>query len=390
MRQPRKSFAGHGLTRRQFLTTAGLAVVSLGASPLLQGCRPSPTPTPVQPTGTPAPKIGGAIQYLSWEGYDLRGCMEPWEKDHAVTMESSYIGDHPEIPAKLAAAPAGQYDLITYYHGYWKLYRDELKIISPLDKDRLPNFEDLYPFFKGNHWVDASGTIWGVPFTFGVLGGNYNADKMKAPESWRDLLKPEFKDRFAIVDDNNAGILTGGKILGYGDKLPNLTKDELNKIMELWLEFKANARTIAIYGDLTDLFVSGEIVASIPGWAAVNTWAQARGTNVQMYVPQEGASSFIDAFAVPQGCDNRDTVLAWINESLGPEMQACQAKALAAGVVNPKAVPLTEASVAAMYDYKNLEKIFEIAPVFDMAPRESTEYAIYDDWVAAWEELKAA
>ncbi len=379
------------LTRRDFLRAAGLTVVSAGASPLLSACAPRPTPTPAAPTATPVPEIGGAIQFLSWEGYDLRGCMEPWEEAHGVTMESTYIGDHPEIPAKLAAAPAGLYDLITYYHGYWELYRDELKIITPLEREKLPTFDDLYPMFKeGHRWVDEEGTIWAVPFTFGVLGGNYNADEIDAPESWRDLLKPEFKDRFAIVDDNNAVVLTGGQILGYGDKIPYLTKEELDEIMELWLEFKANARTIAIYGDLTDLFVAGEIVACIPGWAAVNVWSQERDVNVQMYIPKEGASAFIDAFAIPPGSDNRETVLAWINESIGPEMQACQASALAAGVVNPKAVPLTEPSIAAMYDYERLDEIFEIAPVFDMPPRESDEYATYDDWVEAWEEVKAA
>ncbi len=399
MRQPSRR---SGFSRREFLTAAGLTVVSVGASPLLNGCRPSPTPIPptsapavspptaVPATAAPGAKIGGKIQFLSWEGYDLRGCMEPWEQANGVTMESTYIGDHPEIPAKLANAPAGLYDLITYYHGYWQLYREELKIITPLEKEKLPNFNDLYPFFKGHRWVDEEGKIWAVPFTFGVLGGNYNAGKIKPPESWLDLLKPEFKDRFAIVDDNNAGIITGGVILGYKDKVPNLSKEELGKIMDLWKQLKANARTIAVYGDLTDLFVSGEIVASIPGWAAVNTWAQARDCNVQMYIPKEGATSFIDAFAIPPDSDNRETVLAWINEAIGPEMQACQAKALAAGVVNPKAVPLTDPAIAAMYDYSKLDDLFKMAPVFDMGPRGTTEYATYDDWVAAWEEFKAS
>ena len=382
MARPR-TFSGRGLTRRDFIKTAGLTAIGFGASPLLQACgRATPVPT--------AAEIGGAIQFLSWEGYDLRGCMEGWEAAHGVTMESTYIGDHPEIPAKLAAAPAGLYDLITYYHGYWQLYREELEIITPLEREKLPNFSNLYPFFReGNRWVDDQGTIWAVPFTFGVLGGNYNADEIGAPTSWRDLLEPEFENRFAIVDDNNAGILTGAVILGLQDKLPNLTRDELNQILELWLEFKARARTIAIYGDLTNLFVSGEILASIPGWAAVNVWSKDRGVNVEMYVPEEGATSFIDAFAIPPDSDNRETVLAWINESIGPEMQACQAQALAAGVVNPAAVPLTEPTIAAMYDYEKLGEIFERAPIFDTPPRESDEFATYNDWVQMWEELKA-
>ena len=375
--------AGGGISRRDFLKGLGLATISIGASPALlsSACR-GPAP-PAED------EIGGTLQYLSWEGYDLRGCMEPWEEEHGVTMESTYIGDHPEIPAKLAVARAGLYDLITYYHGYWDLYRDELEIITPLEREKLPNFEALYPRFQGERWVDDEGTIWAVPFTFGVLGGNYNAAEIDPPGSWFDLLLPQFEDRFAIVDDNNAVVITGAMALGYGDKVPNLTPEELDEIMDFWRELRAKARTIAVYGDLTDLFAAGEIVATIPGWAAVNVWAGERDLNVGMYIPQEGATTFIDAYAIPPESDNRETALAWINESISPEVQACQAEALAAGVVTPDAVPLTDPEIAAMYDYDGLDELFEIAPVFDIGPRESDEYATYEDWIAAWEGVKA-
>ncbi|NIM94761.1 MAG: extracellular solute-binding protein [Anaerolineales bacterium] len=373
---------GSMYTRRDFLKVAGVTAVTIGAGPILSACQAEEA----------TPEIGGAIQYLSWEGYDLRGCMEQWEEPRGVVIESTYIGDHPEIPAKLATAPGGLYDLITYYHGYYELYRDDLEIVTALERDKLPNFEDLYPFFReGRWWVDEDGTIWSVPFTFGVLGGNYMADLIDPPTSWFDLLEPEFEDKFAIIDDGYAGIIIGGRMLGLGDKLPLITREELDQIIDMWLEFKEKARTIAIYGDEADLFVSGEIIATIPGWAAVNVWSQERGANVQMYIPKEGANTFIDAFAIPPDSDNRETVLAWINESIGPEVQACQASALAAGVVNPNAVPLTDPDIAAIYDYDNLDNIFEIAPVYDLPPLEPDgEHTTYDEWITAWEEFKAA
>ncbi len=390
------------LTRRRFLKGAGLTLAGLGMGSLLPGCKPAATPTPapeatptpVPPTPappTPAPEIGGPIQFLSWEGYDLRGCMEDWEEPLGITMESTYIGDHADIQAKLAIAEPGLYDLVTYYHGYSDLYAKELEIIQPLDREKIPNFEDLYDLFKTEHWwVDEDGTLWGTAFTWGAEGSNYNADEIDAPESWFDLLKPEFKGRIGIVDDLVGAFVMASHMLGYSEKFPNLTQEELDAVIEQLKEFKAQARAIApSYGDLTDMLVAGEIVATIPGWAAVNIWAQERGVNVQMSVPKEGSYTFIDAFAIPVGSDNVETVLAWINHSLSPEVQACQAKALAAGVVNPKAVPLLDPTTAALYPYDKLDELFALAPVYPLPPLESEEYTTYDDWIAAWEEFKA-
>src|SRR3990170_5448337 len=78
MARPR-AISGRGLTRREFIKATGLTAIGFGASPLLQACgRATAVPT--------AAEIGGAIQFLSWEGYDLRGCMEGWEAAHGVTM----------------------------------------------------------------------------------------------------------------------------------------------------------------------------------------------------------------------------------------------------------------------------------------------------------------
>lgn len=376
------------LTRRKFLKGAGLTVASLGFGSVLQACAPAATPTPVVPTPTPPPSIGGTLQFLGWEGYDLPEAMEEWREANGVVVEATYIGSNEDVPAKLAVATPGLYDLVTTNHGYRQLYT-ELGILTALEVETMPNYEDLYEFFRGEWWIQE-GQVWAVPFTWGSLGCNYNADEISPPASWRDLLDPSMKDRFAVGDDMNAVIPVGARILGWGDECPNLTLDQLTQVMDLLLEFKRNARAFASsYGDLTDMLVSGEIVATLPGWAAVNVWAQEGGVNVQHTMPSEGGVSFVDAYSIPPDCDNRETALAWINESITAEAQAIQARNLVAGVVNPEALPLTEASVVDLYPYDKLDELFENAPLYELAPSESEEYATLDDWVNAWEGFKA-
>jgi spermidine/putrescine transport system substrate-binding protein len=374
------------LSRRDFMKLTGIGLISIGLGPSLAGCSRQTPAAPISPT------VGGKLDFISWEGYDLPTCMDKWQSANMVTMSSSYIGDHSEIQAKLMSAQTVGYDLITYYQGYYDLYRDELKIIQPIDRSQLSNYNNLYELFRSqSFWLDAENQLWGVPFTWGAEGCNYNADKTDPPASWRDLLKPEFKDQVGMIDDMNGAVVIAGRILGYGDQLPNITREQLAEIKALLLEIKAQSRGIApSFGDLTDRLVSGEVIITFPGWAAVNIWAQERGVNVQHTIPAEGGFAFIDAFAIPASADNVATAIKWIDEAIGPEAQACQAAALAAGVVNPAAVPLLDEDTAALYDYAKIEDVFKLAPVYSLPPRESDQYATYEQWLSMWEEVKAA
>ena len=144
------------IDRRGFLKAAGLGIVSVGLGSSLAACG--------QATPEATAQVGGALQFLSWEGYDLPTCMAEWQAAHGVTMELTYIGDHSEIQAKLATATGVGYDLITYYQGYYDLYRDELQIIQSLDTSKLPNLASLYERFREQvFWKDAEGKVWGAP-----------------------------------------------------------------------------------------------------------------------------------------------------------------------------------------------------------------------------------
>jgi spermidine/putrescine transport system substrate-binding protein len=374
---------GH-LNRRSFLKMGGAGLAALTMSPFLKACS----------SGTASPtraEVGGSMDFLSWEGYDLPGCMDAWKAEKGVNLSPTYIGDHNEIQAKLSAAQSAGYDLTSYYQGFSELYIHDLKILQPIDRAQVPNLSKLYKIFQAREfWVDEENTLWGVPFTWGIEGCNYNADKTGPPASWHDLLKPEYKGLVGMVDELYGNVILGGRAIGLGDSLPNLSQAELSEIRKFLLTMKKQARGIApSFGDLTDMLVSGEITITFPGWAAVNVWAAERGANIQHTLPKEGGYTFIDAYAIPTNADNAVTAMAWMNHAISPEIQACQAVALSAGVVNPEAVPLLDSTVASMYDYNNIDNIFTMAPFYSMPPREKGEYATYDDWLSMWEDVKA-
>lgn len=376
-----KTSIAQQISRRVFLKTLGgaAALASINALPGMTSI-------------LQAAQVGGKIDFLSWEGYDLLNETKAWRKKNNVSIASTYIGSMEDTQAKLVGGASVGYDLITYNQGYIGMYR-RLGILTALNEASMPNYLDIMPMWRqeGSSWVQ-DGKIWGVPFTWGAYTLTYNADIFKTPpKSWFDLLDKKYRGRIGIIDDMLIAIPVAAALAGFKEKLPNLTAKELKKSMDMMKKFKVQARGIApSYGELTSMFVSKEIVAAIPCWGAVALWARDQGANIKNTLPGEGGFCFVDAYAVPPTVNNLETTLAFIDLSLSPEIQAAASKSLAGGIVNLKARPLLHESVKNLYDYDDLDSLFKKAPFTDLPPQESKTYTTYEDWVAAWEEFKVS
>jgi len=378
------------LTRRELLRRGSLLVATIGAGPAVIAARAHAK------TATPLHHVSGTINFYSWQGYDLLRETRAWRKKHGVKFKSTYINTHEDIQAKLTTGGGiGLFNLSTYYAGWGPIYED-LKILTPIDVSKVPNYQKSYPLFNRGplwrKWWHFEGEQWGIPFTWGTITLNYDAAKIKRPKRWTDLLKPQFKGKIAIMDDLLAAFSIGAKILGFANVDNLYTRKQLDQIMALYRRFKKNARVVApSYGDLADLFVAGEIVASIPGWAAVNNFAADKGKKtVKDVIPAEGSLSFVDSYFIPPKAKDVDTVLAFIDHTLTPRVQTAQAKSLSAGVVRPDAVPLLEPAVRKLYPYGKINEIFKKAPIFGIPVKPPKGFVDFAEVTEAWTAFKAA
>ncbi|MGH3729128.1 MAG: ABC transporter substrate-binding protein [Micromonosporaceae bacterium] len=331
--------------RRQFLRRAGGLVVAAGvASPLLGACTASTR------TGGRS-GVGGTIEFLSWEGYDLPKATKAWRTEHDVKFNSTYISTHDDIQAKLKSGARISYDITTYYQGFYDLYR-RLEILGEIDESKIPNLKLLDPYFQDSpvakqFWT-VDGKRWGVPFTWGTTTCDYRPDKTDPPESWLDLLKSKYKGKVGWSADATGAFTLAGCILGFD--IPDYTKKEFKEAAALLRKFRDQTNGMASsFGDLTNQFVSGDVIVDFAGWAALGAFAKPKGVTIESVVPKEGSYSFCDALAIPSTVDNPDTAHAWINEALRPEVQAKSAESLSAGVVVSDAAELVPKATQAIY-----------------------------------------
>lgn len=370
--------AAEGYSRRSVLRTAAAGAAAGFAAPFM-------------PMRGARAEIGGELQIMAWEGFQLDAEGKEWREKHGVTVDVAAIGNQDDVQAKYVAGNPPPIDLAEYNQGYDKLYIEDLKIISPLDESKIPNYnaQDIFPgFYKQPTWY-KEGKLWGVPWTWGLNSLIYNPAAMAAPTSYTDLLKPELKGKIALVDDTLATWPAAVRLAGLIDKFPNLTKEEMQKVFDNLKAYRDHARVIALtYGDLISLMVSGEVVALFCGWSGIPVETGKQGVVTQYALPTEGAVMWCDAWFTPISVDNSDTAHDFINLAVDPAVQAQTAKAVTAGAVNRKALEHMDDATKALFDYSNLDAVFKAAPLYGIPPRESDSYATYSDWVDAWNEFK--
>lgn len=337
-------------------------------------------------------EIGGELQIMAWEGFDLTTQLADWRKAHGVTQTVAAIGNQDDVQAKFIAGNPPPIDLAEYNQGYNKLYGDDLKIIRPLDEALLPNYnaEAIFPgFYRGKSWY-WNGKLYGVPWTWGLNSLVYNTSKMAKPTSYSELLAPKLNGRIALVDDTLATWPVAANVAGFAAKYPNLTRDEMKQVFDSLKPYRDHARVIALtYGDVISMFVSGEIDAIFCGWSGLPVETAKQGVATDYSIPKEGATMWCDAWFTPISVDNIETAHAFINEAVRPDVQASVAAAVTAGAVTKGAVELMDDKTRALFDYSDLDAVFKNAPLLGIPPRESDKYATYADWVAAWNEFKA-
>jgi spermidine/putrescine-binding protein len=94
---------------------------------------------------------------------------------------------------------------------------------------------------------------------------------------------------------------------------------------------------------------------------------------------------------IPAEAPNPDTAYAFINEAFTPQAQAAEAAYLVQACVVPDALPLMDSATRQLYPYDDIEELLtKTAPLEAIPAQTPSGYVNYQDWVKAWEGVKAS
>ncbi len=364
------------LSRRSLLT--GIAALG-GAAALGLPSRPAYAAT--------------TMTWMGWQGYETPIKAGTFLKDNDIDFQPTFIASNEEIISKLQAGGVGKTDIITMYFGYLPLMADGA-LLEPVDPTKIAQFGDLIPQFTGNDAIRKDGQLYGVPWNWGSLPLMYDPSVVPtAPESWMDLMKPEFTKKVAMVDDPLGNLLIWGTVVTGKPMGTILTRDEMKKVIDTLIEIKTKqARAFfASYGDMADAFARNEVTASAIGWEAVAVWAKAKGKEIKYTIPKEGTGMFMDCLCIPKDCPHLDLTYKMINHIISPEPQKIFATEQSAGITNLKTVPMLPPELAQSYNYADLDGFMKKARLQPVPPTESDgTIATYDDFLTEYQRLQKA
>jgi spermidine/putrescine-binding protein len=379
------------LGRRHFLKLTASAAGGL----LIARCAPAPTDTPAAPTSAPAatevPQLGGDLNILGWEGYDLLEVSQPFTEANGITVNSTYITNNDEVLTKFQAAGSGQYDVGNVVNRNIPSMIDQ-NIIQPVDVERLPNFAASYPLFRESAWATRDGKQFAMPAYFGFDVINYNADLVEAPSSWDVLLDPQYKDRLGFYDSLSSMFIAAIR-LGFGGDGAAYTQDQLSEVKDWVSRWKANSKAVLTsYGDATDLLVRGDIWMLAPGWEYVTVTGKKQGANLQHVVPDGPAKVWVDTYVLFTDAPHLDNAYGWLNNTFSPEVMAQVSQDFSCFVTNPDAIPLMPAEHAEAMNMASLEAALDRGEFAFFPPQTQSDpnLVTFDQFQAAWEEVRAS
>ncbi|VDC28669.1 ABC transporter substrate-binding protein [Pseudogemmobacter humi] len=372
-----KSAMGGAPSRRQLLAGGSAAVAGAFMAPFFPGMARA--------------EVGGRLKLLAWESMPMQSYLAPFLEANGIDLEISSIATQDDVHVQLIGNTPNTIDVTSYSVGYSDFYINELGIVSQMDPKQVPayNEDDIFAEFYMTPAFAQNGEVYAVPVIWGLNTLVYNPALVPEPASYTDLLKPEYAGQLTFIEDTLATWPMLAKVAGFGDKFPHLTREELAATFEAAIPYRAQSKLFAgSVGDTINLFVNGEIGVLFCGWAGIPTETGPQGVETIAHTPAEGGAMWCDAWFIPKTATNRDTAHAFINAQLTPEGNAATANHHLSGCVNRRSVPLLNDEVRASVDYDNLTQVLTDSPLVGMPPRESDEFATFDEWTAAWEDFK--
>jgi putative spermidine/putrescine transport system substrate-binding protein len=353
-------------------------------------------------------KIGkgeGQVNLIAWPGY----VADPWMSDFAkqtgckVSVKEVSTSDD-----MVNLMRTGEYDGVSA-SGNASLRLVAGGDVSPVNLDLIPNYATIFPDLKDQPYNTIDGVNYGVPHGRGANLLMWRTDVVKpAPTSWDVVLDPKkaaaYKGQISAYDDPvyiaDAAVYLKSHDPSLGITNPyelddkqftaavDLLKAQHALVGEYWSDALKQISSFANGDDAVGttwqyqyfaLKDKGQPVAASPA--------------SQGFLPKEGATGWSDTWMISSQAKHPNCMYEWMNFIVSPKANAQVAEYFGEAPAQSKSCSLTS-------DPKFCDKYhaadpgfwkrvyYWITPVADCGDDRGTVCKDYNDWAAAWTQIK--
>jgi spermidine/putrescine transport system substrate-binding protein len=264
--------------------------------------------------------VGGPLRLFNWSEYMDPELMAEFGELYGIEVAEDNFSSNEELIDKLHAGNSG-YDLV-FPSDYAVGILAEEGLLAELDRDNIPNFENLNPDLTGLYY-DPDNT-YSVPFQWGTTGIAYNESYFESPpDSWAVLFEPEAAGAegfFSMLDDEREAIGAALKFLGYS--VNDTDPTHIEEAKQLLLQQKQLGNFSGYNSDSFSQTLAGEEVYYAHAWSGNAALAASENEAIRYVIPQEGGVIWQDNIAIPEDAPNKCTAELFINFLIAPENAA--------------------------------------------------------------------
>jgi spermidine/putrescine-binding protein len=251
-----------------------------------------------------------------WSEYLPAEVIDEFTRRTGIAVQYDLYDSSESVLAKLQSGVAA-YDLVVPAD-YMVRILIYLKLLRPLDRARLEYFGNLDPRFLDKQF--DPGNVYSMPYTWGTTGYGYNTRRAgRREESWAPLFDPANRGQILMLDDMRECFAAALKYLGHS--INSTDPAVLKEAADLLKKQKPLVKTYNS-GDFENILASGDVVFA-HGYNGQIAKLMARRPGEFAYVlPREGGTIWMDNVCIPTGARNIDSIYAFLNYILEPEVNA--------------------------------------------------------------------
>lgn len=335
----------------------------------------------------PLPAAAGDINVYNWAGYIGEETVAAFEAESGLEVTYDTFDTLETLEAKLLAGNSG-YDLVVYV-GPYAPRLIEIGVFRPLDRARLPGWENLDPAVLPAFAESDPGNEHGLPYLWSTTGITYNVAQVT--------------ERLGGIPENAADLIfdpaVAAKLADCGISLFDSPTDILPLALAYWgyapssdeaADYEAIAGRLAAVRPYVRHFDNQQYNARLAAGelCVATTWsgdyaraeeaAAEAGRPVELGygIPETGAPIWFDAFFIPADAPHAEAAHDFLAYLLRPEVMAEISEELKIASANAAATALLPAELTenpAIYpDQAVKERLFVVRPLSHEAEQART------------------
>lgn len=313
------------------------------------------------------------VNVYNWSDYIDEEVLKQFTEETGIKVVYDVYDNNDIVETKLLAGGSG-YDIVVPTDS--NMARQiKAGALMPLDKSKLPNLVNMWPFVTERLANYDPGNRYSVNYMWGTSGLGVNVDKVKERlgdvplNTWDLLLNPDYASKLAdcgihVLDAPEDVIQSTLAWLGMNPDSKDAADIEkageaLKAVRPYIQKFHSSEYINALAnGDIClAMGYSGDILQARDRAAEAGN-----NVNVEYLIPREGALMWFDSFVIPADAPHPDEAHAFINFMMRPEIAAANSNYVYYANGNLASQPLLNEDVIgdpAIYpDEATLERLF--------------------------------